>query len=495
MPLTEPLRQRLDAALMAHNTQRLPLLRRLQSYYRNPLTLHHASKGKWYSLAQEDALPARIKGRVANADAPREPVVENDIGWRIHTMVDFLFGKPISIRSASSDTTLRAQIESALDTIWERSGGNALLHDAALLAHIYGHIDMVLRIDPSLATLAGHPSSLIDALNLIRIELIDPTRAVPILSTRDYRTLDALFVSAPPSVGQASPFVPARLLEMLNHLRLSTTGRKGEAARGGHSNSSANHSLNGELILPGLSLTLHAGRAASSHPSLLPSSQLPVVHIQNTSQPFRYEGISEVEPLIPLQDELNTRLSDRASRVTMQSFKMYLAKGIDGFDRSPISPGVVWSTDNPAASISEFGGDASSPSEESHIAELREALDKVSAVPPIATGVIKAKIGNLTSANALRITLMGALSKTARKRIAYAHAITTLNSLILDTLDAHNILSTPTDQRTTRIDWPDPLPVDPEAALRAAEIKQRLGVPADRLLKELGYAPGNDVVA
>src|SRR5207248_2300241 len=35
------------------------------------------------------------------------------------------------------------------------------------------------------------------------------------------------------------------------------------------------------------------------------------------------EGTSEIDALIPLQDELNTRLSDRANRVTMQSFRMY----------------------------------------------------------------------------------------------------------------------------------------------------------------------------
>src|SRR5207249_2017670 len=50
--------------------------------------------------------------------------------------------------------------------------------------------------------------------------------------------------------------------------------------------------------------------------------EIPLVHIQNTALPFEYGGASDVEPLIPLQDELNTRLSDRASRITMQSFKM-----------------------------------------------------------------------------------------------------------------------------------------------------------------------------
>src|SRR5205823_2678796 len=41
--------------------------------------------------------------------------------------------------------------------------------------------------------------------------------------------------------------------------------------------------------------------------------RIPLVHVQNAAAPFEYSGAGDVEPLIPLQDELNTRLSDRAS--------------------------------------------------------------------------------------------------------------------------------------------------------------------------------------
>src|SRR5690606_35876952 len=52
---------------------------------------------------------------------------------------------------------------------------------------------------------------------------------------------------------------------------------------------------------------------------ITPPGVIPVAHIQNVPQPLRWAGQSDVEPLISLQDELNTRLSDRACRVTMQS--------------------------------------------------------------------------------------------------------------------------------------------------------------------------------
>src|SRR5205814_10044885 len=116
--------------------------------------------------------------------------------------------------------------------------------------------------------------------------------------------------------------------------------------------------------------------------------RIPLVHVQNTAVPFAYSGASDVEPLIPLQDELNTRLSDRANRITMQSFKMYLGKGVENFDTLPVAPGRMWVSDNEKADVIEFGGDASSPSEDAHLSDIREAIDKTSGVTPIAAGAI-----------------------------------------------------------------------------------------------------------
>jgi hypothetical protein len=214
---------------------------------------------------------------------------------------------------------------------------------------------------------------------------------------------------------------------------------------------------------------------------------LPIVHVQNTAQPLSYEGLGEVEPLIPLQDELNTRLSDRASRVTLQSFKMYLAKGLDGLSGVQVSPGQLWTTENVEAEIDEFGGDASSPSEERHIQEVREAMDKISGVPPLASGVVQSKVGNLSSANALKVTLMSLLSKTTRKQIAFGRAISDLCTLVLNALHHSGALRTDPSERRVQVTWPDPLPIDVREQMFAAEAKARLGVPRERVLAELGY--------
>jgi hypothetical protein len=212
-----------------------------------------------------------------------------------------------------------------------------------------------------------------------------------------------------------------------------------------------------------------------------------VVHIQNVAQPYYYEGVSDVEPLIPLQDELNTRLSDRASRITFGSFKMYLGKGIEGFENRPVSPGRMWCTDNPDATIEEFGGDGAVPSEEAHIAEIREAMDKTSSVTPLVAGVLKNKLGNLTSAVALRLTLMGMLSKTERKRFTYGNGLREICRMVLTILDKAGVYKTSDRDREVEIIFPSPLPENMMEKLREAQIKKELGVSTEQVLRELGY--------
>ncbi|MCG3124650.1 MAG: hypothetical protein GIKADHBN_03125 [Phycisphaerales bacterium] len=461
-----------------HAAAKLPRLNRFWSYYRNPLkpvapAAAGEHRGPWYRQAQEAGLPARIVGRAGLAGAEavqggrREVVIENDIAWRIQAMVDFMFSRPVSILSTADDQTLRREIERTLDRVWENSGGIALMQDMALLGHVYGHVDLVVRIDPALK-----------GLDAVRIEVIEPTRGIPVIDPTDYRTLAAYVVHFERDEIGVEP------RHWLDSLSARATNRRGDgSARGQRRRSSVT-----EIISADARQLYINDRLVSDDRTLWTGGRVPVAHIQNVSEPFRYDGFGEVEALIPLQDELNTRLSDRASRVTMQSFKMYLARGIEGFEKSPVAPGMMWSTENPGASIQEFGGDGASPSEESHVQEIREALDKVSGVPPLASGVVRARIGNLSSANALRITLMGLLSKTARKRVTYGRGMTVASELVLAALDSLGVLRTEPRDRGVTLHWPDPLPADDAGSALAAEAKLRLGVPRERVLDELGYS-------
>jgi hypothetical protein len=166
---------------------------------------------------------------------------------------------------------------------------------------------------------------------------------------------------------------------------------------------------------------------------------------------------------------------------------MYLGKGIEGFEDKPISPGRMWYTDNPEATIEEFGGDAATPSEGLHIAEIREALDKASGVTPVVAGVLKDKLGNLTSAVALRLMLMGMLSKNERKKFTYNEGLKRICRMVLAILDTANIYKTSEADREVDIVFPSPLPENVMEKLKEAQIKKELGVPTEQVLRELGY--------
>lgn len=489
-----PVWETASLAISDHRRRQLPEYEKLWTYYRNPLELVGASggvhgvagpsgPGGWYRQGQEFGLPTRIKGRGSQpggvlADGRREVVIENDIGWRVQTMVDFMFGRPVRFESLASDEETRTLVEGVLERVWEASGGVAMMQDIALLGHVFGHVDLLLRVDES--KLDGPIDEVADAFT---IEPVDPRRGVAMVSGEDYRELDGYIVYADREVavkrGVRSGLGTSRGARLF--------GGRDAADRGGSAASETKRTTVCEVFTAGQRQVFRDGVAVLTDRSFVLADVTPLIHIQNVSQPFEYGGIGEVEPLVGLQDELNTRLSDRANRVTLQSFRMYLAKGVESFDAASVGPGMVWSTNNPDASISAFGGDLYNPGEESHIGEIREAMDKVSGVPPVAGGVVRAKIGNLSSANALRVTLMGLLAKTERKRVTYGRGMERICGLILRAIDEAGVARIPAGERGVRSVWPGYAFESESDRIAVASQKLELGVDGTRVLGELGY--------
>lgn len=493
----------LDPALVDHlihgHNEKCAELAMLWAYYRNPVTHAPRTGADGVSrtvrrLAQEVGLPARVTGaRGALLDdrhaERREVVIENDIAWRVHTMIDFLFGKPPAVVSTAASEAQRELIDELIDSAWKCSGGLALLQDAALIGHVFGHVDLAVRIDERALAAVGRRAAKLresgasvhamrglmrEAGKAVRIEPVTPERGIAVVDPDDYRKLAGYVIHYERESNEVDRAGMIR--------RLAGRGR----ADTGRTRRMESYT---EILGPGGREVWIDGELVERSESRLGAGEVPVVHIQNLSQPLRYEGIGEVEPLIALQDELNTRLSDRASRVTLQSFKMYLAKGIDGFDRVPVSPGTVWSTDNPDASVEAFGGDASSPSEERHIAEIRQAMDRVSGVPPVASGVVEARIGNLTSANALRVTMVGLISKTNRKRVTYGRGVIAASEKVLVAAAEAGLLELGAADRELKVEWPDPLPIDEQEQAQSARTQRELGVPAQRIAERFGVVP------
>lgn len=469
---------------------------RLWDYYQNPMystTGLSAADAKLnesartYIQAQEMGLPARITGIKrtqfsgitggrAVADVERkEVVIENDIGWRINAMVDFLFGKGVDIVSRANDKNRRAQIDKIIKEVFNSNGGVRFFQDMAVLGAVYGFVDCIVRpgekITEFLRTTGIKPADdqMMELVGDCSLELIEAQRALPVLDEKDYRKINCYiqhFIEQKNDISPEGNFL-RRILSSKNR----SVSRKTVAVT--------------EILSADWWQRYEDKQLVSEGPNIL--GIVPVVHIQNIAQPLYYEGISDVEALIPLQDELNTRLSDRASRITFQAFKMYLAKGIEGIEKRAVSPGRMWCTDNPDASIQQFGGDASSPSEDTHIQEIREALDKTSGVTPVAAGVLKDKLGNLTSAIALKMTLIGMLAKTERKHHAYGQGLKQIAAMVMHLLDVTNIFPNTKDERVFDVIFPSPMPENTAEKLDEAKIKLEIGVSKEQVLRELGY--------
>jgi hypothetical protein len=470
---------------------------RLWDYYTNSMvevTAGHAAdhkvseSGRCYVQAQEYGLPARITGLAHSPQTGlfgsqpvrdiqrKEVVIENDIAWRINAAADFLFGKPISLISKAPDGQKRNEIEAVLKAVFAANGGLGFFQDMAVLGSVYGFVDCYLR--PS-EVLTQHASSspqqpafatVLQLARAIDLELIEAPRALPVLDEDDYRIIRYYVQHFHQKKNRMT-----RKDSFLSRI-LGVGTRPGDTRQ----------------IVAVTEITSPECWQRYEDKELVAEDRvlwgfLPVVHIQNIAQPYYYEGVSDVESLIPLQDELNTRLSDRANRITFQSFKMYLGKGIEGFENKPVAPGRMWCTDNPDASIEEFGGDAAAPSEDQHIAEIREAMDKTSGVTPVVAGVLKDKLGNLTSAVALRLTFMGMLSKNERKRHTYSEGLKKICQMVLSILDTANVYRTNEADREVDVIFPSPLPENMTEKLQEAQLKRDLGIPTEQVLRELGY--------
>jgi len=166
---------------------------RLWNYFRNPLVPAVGAvagalniNSRPYVQAQEVGLPARITGMLHSqtgsqpmTDVQRkEVVIENDIAWRLNTMVDFLFGRAVTIRSLAARPDQAAAIDSVISAMFAANGGIAFFQELALLGAVYGFVDIALRVpadqpvgrfsrlsrplvvpatDPSSALVAGRP--------------------------------------------------------------------------------------------------------------------------------------------------------------------------------------------------------------------------------------------------------------------------------------------------------------------------------------------------
>jgi hypothetical protein len=534
-----------DTGLAAENvTARLtwlrevvgPRLERFMGYYRNPTGELEGSlpcaAGTRFSVRpfrqyQELGLPARVtgfrRGSAGGASAVgamdvhrREVVIENDIAWRVNTLVDFAAGRMPAVVSAARDVETRARLTAVIGAVLEAAGGVGLLQELVLQGAVYGSAWVHVRPTEELLGRLGEQRG-------------EGREGGGRADAEGGQTAEVVCAAT----GQGGPVEIARWLslEIVEAFRLCPLPRAGEGCgigyaavlmNGGEPAEAAREEAGAGIFArvrkwlgkpaggegsAGLSFDLFGprywqryvkGELAGEGANAL--GFVPFVRYENGRDPAAGTrvgapgsgvvdtGAGEVEPLIGLQDELNTRLSDRAYRVTMTAFRMFLGKGIEAFVERPVGPGQMWQTENTAASVEMFGGDAGSPSEESHINEVREALDKISGVSPVAAGLLRGKLGNLTSAVALRLTLIALLARTDRRRAALARVLSEVVRMVLTLLDRAGVVESAAEDRGIVVSWPTAIPESDMDKFQEAQAKVALGVPREVVLGELGYS-------
>ena len=149
---------RFDSAMGSLGRDRKRYLR-MWAYYSNPMRQAGMVTDKCerpYRQAQEWGMPERITGYRPGEDPGsdgmiseverKEVVVENDIAWRIDTMIDYLFGRPPVLRSTAADGR-REQIQQLLGAIIQHNGGIAFLQQMALMGAVHGFVDIAVTLD------------------------------------------------------------------------------------------------------------------------------------------------------------------------------------------------------------------------------------------------------------------------------------------------------------------------------------------------------------
>lgn len=181
---------------------------KLWNYYQN-ISLSPAKAGlpvgklndlsRNYVQAQEVELPGRITGvnrwvgqSGSSGNVQRkEIVIENDIAWRINAMVDYLFGKGVTICSKASDPKRRDQIDMIIKKVFASAGGVEFFQNMAVLGSVYGFVDCILRAE-NLFTIPVKSTDfeqVLEAASEIEIDLVEATHSLAVLDETNYKKI------------------------------------------------------------------------------------------------------------------------------------------------------------------------------------------------------------------------------------------------------------------------------------------------------------------
>jgi hypothetical protein len=149
-----------------------------------------------------------------------------------------------------------------------------------------------------------------------------------------------------------------------------------------------------------------------------PYGFIPFVHVANLQPPNSFWGESDLTHLIPLNRELDERMSDQADLIRYHADPPIVFRGIEEHSDLPVGPGTVWDLPRDAdVALLEWRGNA--PAVQDHIDRVLRAIYDVSETPRTSFG----DSGRLLSGVALETELQPLVHRTLRKRVGWTAAL------------------------------------------------------------------------
>jgi hypothetical protein len=245
-----------------------------------------------------------------------------------------------------------------------------------------------------------------------------------------------------------------------------------------------------------------------------PVGVIPVVHIPNTSISSSPWGQSDIWDIIPLNRELNEKLTEVSDIINYHSAPVTI---ITGAKASQLEKGAkkVWAGLPKDANVFNLESKGEMGGALDYIALIKRTMHELTGVPETALGE-QQPISN-TSGVALAIQYQPMMNRFTRKKIHFTRGFRSINDLVIRTQFVHEPNSLlwnawestvpnedqlpvldPMDPITyeTSVHWPEPLPVD--ALIKMSEQQQliAMGLQSNRgALREMGEQFPNEKMA
>ena len=207
-----------------------------------------------------------------------------------------------------------------------------------------------------------------------------------------------------------------------------------------------------------------------------PYGVIPFVHVANLPAPNSFWGRSDLADVIPLNRELNERLSDQADAIRFHADPPVVFTGVESHDAVRVGPGTVWDLP-PGADVKLLEWRGAAPTVREHVELVLRALYETAETPRSAFG----DNGRQLSGVALETELRPLLQKTLRKRMVWTAALRRRCRLIFHLAERVGLLPEGAAAGLRpRVVWPPLLPQDEARAVANNVALVRAGLRSHR---------------